>query len=153
MPIISKEDFKIKVKFEKPILALDYGEKRIGIAVSNPECTIALAKEVLKRNKIHEDIHYIKKITQEKIIQAIIVGMPYNIDGSEGPKCEVVKVFANNLLKSINLDVIFWDERFSTMSQEKILIKNDVSRKKRKTVIDKLAARAFLQDFLDYLRN
>ena len=79
--------------------------------------------------------------------------MPYNMDGSEGEKCETVKNFTNKLLEFIDINIIFWDERFSTQAQEKILIDNDLSRKKRKKVIDKLAASYFLQAFLDFLKN
>ena len=79
--------------------------------------------------------------------------MPYNMDGSEGEKCKTVKDFGLNLLKVININIIYWDERLSTMAQEKILINQDISRKKRKKVIDKLAAGYFLQSFLDFLKN
>ena len=79
--------------------------------------------------------------------------MPYNMDGSEGEKCETVKNFANKLLEFIDINIIFWDERLSTKAQERILIDKDLSRKKRKKVIDKLAASYFLQAFLDFLKN
>tara|TARA_B100000378_G_C17918512_1_gene368789 strand:- start:303 stop:764 length:462 start_codon:yes stop_codon:yes gene_type:complete len=153
MPIISKEDFKINVKFDKPILSLDYGEKRIGIAISSPECSIAFPKEVLQRIRIREDMEYIKNYILENKIQAVIIGMPYNMDGTEGKNCQTIRMFANHLLKSINVNIIFWDERLSTVAQEKILISNDISRKKRKKVIDKLSASYFLQSFLDFLKN
>ena len=153
MPIISKEDFKINVKFDKPILSLDYGEKRIGIAISNPECSIAFPKEVLRRIRIREDMEYIKNYILENKIQAVIIGMPYNMDGTEGKSCQTIRMFASHFLKSINVNIIFWDERLSTVAQEKILISNDISRKKRKKVIDKLSASYFLQSFLDFLKN
>ena len=75
------------------------------------------------------------------------------MDGSEGEKCETVKNFANKLLEFIDINIIFWDERLSTKAQERILIDKDLSRKKRKKVIDKLAASYFLQAFLDFLKN
>tara|TARA_B100000586_G_C20068437_1_gene409572 strand:- start:38 stop:499 length:462 start_codon:yes stop_codon:yes gene_type:complete len=153
MPIISKEDFKNKTIQKKSILSIDYGEKRIGIAISNPECSIALPSEVLERKKKIIDINHIKTIIEQKKIQALLVGMPYNMDGSESVNCQSVKDFINNLLKIINIDIIFWDERLSTVAQEKILINNNVSRKKRKKVIDKIVASGLLQDFLDYLKN
>ena len=153
MPIISKEDFKINVKFDKSILSLDYGEKRIGIAISSPECSIAFPKEVLRRIRIREDMEYIKNYILENKIQAVIIGMPYNMDGTEGKSCQTIRMFASHLLKSINVNIIFWDERLSTVAQEKILISNDISRKKRKKVIDKLSASYFLQSFLDFLKN
>ena len=78
--------------------------------------------------------------------------MPYNMDGSEGEKCFVVKNFTKKLLEFIDINIIYWDERMSTLAQEKILIDKDVTRKKRKKVIDKLAASYFLQSFLDFLK-
>jgi len=153
MPIISKEDFKIKKGLNRPILSLDYGEKRIGIAISDNECSIAFPSEVLERKTVVKDFAYIKQFVNNSNIQAILVGMPYNMNGSEGEKCKIVKDFSLNLLKIINTNIIFWDERLSTMAQEKILINKNVSRKKRKKVIDKLAASHFLQSFLDFLKN
>ena len=153
MPIISKEDFKIKKALNRPILSLDYGEKRIGIAISDNECSIAFPSEVLVRKTVEKDFAYIKQFVNNGDVQAILIGMPYNMDGSEGEKCKIVKDFSLNLLKIININIIFWDERLSTIAQEKILIDKDISRKKRKKVIDKLAAAYFLQSFLDFLKN
>ena len=153
MPIISKEDFKIKKALNRPILSLDYGEKRIGIAISDNECSIAFPSEVLERKTVEKDFAYIKQFVNNGDVQAILIGMPYNMDGSEGEKCKIVKDFSLNLLKIININIIFWDERLSTIAQEKILIDKDISRKKRKKVIDKLAASHFLQSFLDFLKN
>ena len=153
MPIISKEDFKIKKALNRPILSLDYGEKRIGIAISDNECSIAFPSEVLERKTVEKDFAYIKQFVNNGDVQAILIGMPYNMDGSEGEKCKIVKDFSLNLLKIININIIFWDERLSTIAQEKILIDKDISRKKRRKVIDKLAASHFLQSFLDFLKN
>ena len=153
MPIISKEDFKIKKALNRPILSLDYGEKRIGIAISDNECSIAFPSEVLERKTVEKDFAYIKQFVNNGDVQAILIGMPYNMDGSEGEKCKIVKSFSKKLLKFINISIIYWDERLSTLAQEKILISKDISRKKRKKVIDKLAASYFLQAFLDFLKN
>tara|TARA_B100001123_G_scaffold438548_1_gene573574 strand:- start:797 stop:1258 length:462 start_codon:yes stop_codon:yes gene_type:complete len=153
MTIINKEDFKIKKELNRPILSLDYGESKVGIAISDPNCTIALPSEVYKRNKTDKDFIYIKEFIEKNDIQAVLIGMPYNMDGTEGEKCIEVKNFTNKLLEFININIIFWDERFSTQAQEKILIEQDLSRKKRKKVIDKLAAGYFLQSFLDFLKN
>ena len=153
MTIINKEDFKIKKELNRPILSLDYGGSKVGIAISDPNCTIALPSEVYKRNKTDKDFIYIKEFIEKNDIQAVLIGMPYNMDGTEGEKCIEVKNFTNKLLKFININIIFWDERFSTQAQEKILIEKDLSRKKRKKVIDKLAAGYFLQSFLDFLKN
>ena len=153
MTIINKEDFKIKKELNRPILSLDYGESKVGIAISDPNCTIALPSEVYKRNKTDKDFSYIKDFIEKNDILAVLIGMPYNMDGTEGEKCIEVKNFTNKLLEFININIIFWDERFSTQAQEKILIEQDLSRKKRKKVIDKLAAGYFLQSFLDFLKN
>tara|TARA_Y100000590_G_C14983061_1_gene737083 strand:- start:78 stop:539 length:462 start_codon:yes stop_codon:yes gene_type:complete len=151
MPIISKEDFKIKRELNRPILSLDYGEKRIGIAISDSNCTMALPSEVLIREKNKKDFLYIKEFIKNSDIQALVIGMPYNVDGSDNEKCKTIKKYSQNLLKFININIIFWDENFSTAIQEEILIKKNLSRKKRKKIIDKLAASYFLQNFLDFL--
>ena len=151
MPIISKEDFKIKRELNRPILSLDYGEKRIGIAISDSKCSIALPSEVLNREKNEKDFLYIKEFIKNSNVQALLIGMPYNNDGTDNEKCKTIKKFSQDLLKFININIIFWDENFSTSAQEEILIKNNLSRKKRKKIIDKLAASYFLQSFLDFL--
>ena len=153
MTIINKEDFKIKKELNRPILSLDYGEKRIGIAISDNECSIALPSEVLERNKTNKDFLYIKDFIEKNDIQAVLIGIPYNMDGSEGEQCKIVKNFSKKLLEFINISIIYWDERLSTLAQEKILINKNVSRKKRKKIIDMLAASYFLQSFLDFLKN
>ena len=153
MTIINKEDFKIKKELNRPILSLDYGDSKIGIAISDANCSIALPSEVYSRNKTNKDLLYIKEFIEKNNTQAVLIGMPYNMDGSEGEKCETVKNFTNKLLEFIDINIIFWDERLSTKAQERILIDKDLSRKKRKKVIDKLAASYFLQAFLDFLKN
>ena len=153
MTIINKEDFKIKKELNRPILSLDYGDSKIGIAISDANCSIALPSEVYSRNKTNKDLLYIKEFIEKNNTQAVLIGMPYNMDGSEGEKCETVKNFANKLLEFIDINIIFWDERLSPQAQERILIDKDLSRKKRKKVIDKLAASYFLQGFLDFLKN
>ena len=153
MTIINKEDFKIKKELNRPILSLDYGDSKIGIAISDANCSIALPSEVYSRNKTNKDLLYIKEFIEKNNTQAVLIGMPYNMDGSEGEKCETVKNFTNKLLEFIDINIIFWDERLSTKAQERILIDKDLSRKKRKKVIDKLAASYFLQGFLDFLKN
>ena len=153
MTIINKEDFKIKNELDRPILSLDYGESRIGIAISDSNCSIALPSEVYERKKTDKDFLHIKEFIEKNNVQAALIGMPYNMDGSEGEKCQAVKNFTKKLLEFIDINVVFWDERLSTQAQEKILIDKDLSRKKRKKVIDKLAASYFLQSFLDFLKN
>ena len=153
MTIINKEDFKIKKESNRPILSLDYGEKRIGIAISDNKCSIALPSEVLERNKTNKDFLYIKDFIEKNDIQAVLIGIPYNMDGSEGEQCKIVRDFSKKLLEFINISIIYWDERLSTLAQEKILINKDVSRRKRKKIIDMLAASYFLQSFLDFLKN
>ena len=117
MTIINKEDFKIKKESNRPILSLDYGEKRIGIAISDNKCSIALPSEVLERNKTNKDFLYIKDFIEKNDIQAVLIGMPYNMDGSEGEKCKIVKNFSKKLLEFINISIIYWDERLSTLAQ------------------------------------
>ena len=135
MAILSKEDFKIKKELNRPIISLDYGEKRVGIAISDADCSIALPNEVYERNKTNKDFLYIKEFIEKNNVQAVLIGMPYNMDGSEGEQCKIVRDFSKKLLEFINISIIYWDERLSTLAQEKILINKDVSRKKRKKII------------------
>ena len=96
MTIINKEDFKIKKELNRPILSLDYGEKRIGIAISDNECSIALPSEVLERNKTDKDFLYIKEFIEKNNIQAVLIGMPYNMNGTEGPMAEKIRKYGKN---------------------------------------------------------
>lgn len=134
----------------KRFLGLDVGDKTIGIAVSDLLGLTAQGLTTIKRKNKKKDLSDLISLIEEYNIGALIIGLPKNMDGSIGKQGESVKEFGEYLLKNINIEIIYWDERLSSKASEKILIEGNVSRKKRKTVIDKLAAVYILQGYLDY---
>ena len=147
------EDFYFEVPKEKPILGLDFGEKTIGIAISDPSKSLALSLKTIFRLKFNIDVQEIDNIVNERDIGGIIIGLPINMDGSEGTRCQSTRAFARNLSKIILLPISFWDERLSTVSAEKFLIETKKTRKKRKKIIDTIAATIILQCALDRFKN
>ena len=133
------------------LLALDIGSKRIGIAVSDPLGLIAQGHSVWLRKETPEtDYLYIAKLCGEyEDIEGIVVGLPLNMDGSYGFKAKEIERFIKDLTKYVDCPIITWDERMTTVSAERLLLSADVSREKRKKVIDKLAAVYILQAYLD----
>lgn len=135
-------------------LGLDLGTKTLGIAVSDLTGTIATSLTILRHENNHEYlIEELKKIISEKNIETIVLGLPKNMNNTIGERGEMVFSFKEKLEKSINLPVILEDERLTTRVAENILITADVSRKKRKKVIDKMAANIILQSYLDRRKN
>jgi len=135
-------------------LGLDLGTKTLGVAVSDLTGTIATSLTILRHDENHEYlIEELKKIISEKNVETIILGLPKNMNNTIGERGEMVLSFKEKLEKSINLPVILEDERLTTRVAENILITADVSRKKRKKVIDKMAANIILQSYLDRRKN
>lgn len=134
------------------ILALDVGSKRIGLAVSDELGFIAQALKTLDTKGRQRDIDSIVRIVNEMDVSEIVVGMPYNMDGSEGPQAQKVLEFADQLSRATTVPVLKWDERMSTVVAERILLEADLSRLKRRKVIDKVAAAIILQGYLDSKR-
>ncbi len=134
-------------------LGLDIGTKTIGVAVSDPFHMFANGLVTIKRTNVKEDINKLKNIIEEKEISKIIVGMPYNMDGSVGPSAQRVMSFVDLIKKEIDIEIIYEDERLTTVSAERVLIESKVRREKRKKHIDKIAAAFILQDYLDRSQN
>lgn len=134
------------------VMGLDVGDKRIGIAVSDPLKITAQGLETLNRTNLKREIEYIIQLMNKWEVTQLVVGLPKNMNGTLGPQAEKVKSFINSLLKVKDIEVIYIDERLSTVTAEKTLIAGDVSRKKRKNVVDKLAATVILQTYLDGLK-
>lgn len=137
-------------------MGLDLGTKTIGIAISDSLQSISTGLETIKRTKFKADSARLQEIIEEQQIIALILGLPLNMDGSEGPRAQSTRAFARNVSANISLPLIFWDERLSTVAAERALIEADSSRKRRKEVIDKMAATIILQGALDrlqYIRN
>lgn len=132
------------------ILALDVGDRRIGVAVSDELGITAQGIGVIENKHNGKDIESILELISEYNASKIVIGMPKNMNGTTGPRGEITKKYADKLRKSTDVAIDFWDERLTTVVAEKALIEADVSRKKRKGVIDKLAAVLILQNYLDY---
>lgn len=135
------------------IMGLDVGEKRIGIALSDPMGWTAQGHSVLTRSKLAKDLDSLFNLCKEFAVEKIIVGLPLNMNGSIGPKAKEIQEFARHLEERTGLPLEFWDERLTTKSAERILIAADVSRKKRKQVIDKMAAVNILQAYLNSIAS
>lgn len=135
------------------ILGIDYGDNKIGIAMSDPFGWTAQGLETIKYKDIKLAIAKIKEIILKYDVDKIVVGMPKNMNGSNGIRVEKTKVFIDRLKEFFNKDIVEWDERLSTVAAENILIAGDMRREKRKNVIDTVAASIILQGYLDFLSN
>lgn len=135
------------------IMGLDVGEKRIGIAMSDPMGWTAQGHSVLNRKGLEDDLEALFSLCKEFEVEKIIVGLPRNMNGSIGPKALEIQEFAQYLKEHTGLPIEFWDERLTTKIAERMLIDADVSRRKRKQVIDKVAAVNILQAYLDSISS
>ena len=147
------EAFAEAIKPHQPLIGLDLGTKTIGIAVSDALHLSATPIETLKRIKFTSDAARLLKMIAERNIGGIILGLPRNMDGSEGPRCQSTRAFARNFTKLCEVPIGFWDERLSTVAAEKALLEADTSRKRRAEVIDHVAASYILQGALNRLRH
>ncbi|MFV9510952.1 Holliday junction resolvase RuvX [Tepidibacillus sp. LV47] len=134
------------------ILGLDVGEKTIGVAISDELGLTAQGIEVIQRKTLDQDLKRLREMITEYEVEAIVVGLPKNMNGTIGKRAEMIMEFAEQLRDEFDRPVHFWDERLTTVSAEKTLIAADMSRKKRKKVIDKMAAMLILQGYLDAKR-
>lgn len=135
------------------IIGLDVGEKRIGVAISDPLGITAQRAGVITRKKLEDDINEIKRYVDEYKADSMVVGMPLNMDGTKGRSAQKVAEFVETLSSALKIPLATYDERLSTKESEKFLISSDVSRKKRKRVIDTIAAQLILQSYLDSLKK
>src|SRR5262245_33698715 len=133
------------------LIGLDLGTKTIGVAASDPDRKLATAVETIARKTFTADAKRIIGLAAERAAVAIVLGLPINMDGSEGPRAQSTRAFARNLAKLTELPIALWDERLSTAAVERELIAADVSRKRRAAVIDQHAAAFILQGALDRL--
>ena len=134
------------------LMGLDLGAKTIGIAVSDVTRTIASARTTLRRSRLTRDIETLRELIAADGIGGIVVGLPVNMDGSEGPRAQSARDVAARLADALDAPVAFWDERWSTVAAERSLIAADLSRRKRARVVDRVAAAYILQGALDRLR-
>jgi len=135
------------------LIGLDLGEKTIGVASSDPDRRLAAGVETVTRSKFTADAARLMALAAERHATGFVLGLPINMDGSEGPRAQATRAFARNLAKLTELPIALWDERLSTAAVERELIAADVSRAKRAAVIDQHAAAYILQGALDRLRR
>lgn len=134
-------------------LGIDYGDKRIGLALSDELGIIASPLEVYRRKSLEEDLKYLAKIIDDKKVGDIVIGLPINMDGTMGERVQLTKAFGKNLSSITILPIRYIDERWTSIESEKILIEGNVRREKRKALIDKMAAQNILQRYLDSPKN
>ena len=132
------------------VLALDIGDKTIGVAASDPLGLTAQGVETIQRTSNKNDLKRLRELVAQFEAKTFVIGLPKNMDGTEGERCEFVKTFAAKIAAALpNVEQSFWDERLSTVAAQRTLIEADLSRRKRKKVIDKMAAVYILQGWLD----
>ncbi|UWR01585.1 Holliday junction resolvase RuvX [Ruegeria conchae] len=146
------EEFAAALSPMSALMGLDLGEKTIGVAVSDRMRGVATPLETVRRKKFTLDSARLIEIVTDREIGGIVLGLPRNMDGSEGPRCQSTRAFARNLARLTELPIGFWDERLSTVAAEKALLEADTTRKRRGQVIDHVAAGYILQGALDRLR-
>ncbi|MDU5084604.1 MULTISPECIES: Holliday junction resolvase RuvX [Veillonella] len=134
------------------IMALDVGSRTIGIACSDALLMTAQGIETIRRTSLENDFKRLSELISEYEVHELVVGMPKNMNGTKGERAEKTEEFVGKMKEVIDLPITFWDERLSTVMAERQLIAADVSRKKRKDVIDKMAAVVILQGYLDRLQ-
>lgn len=135
------------------VMSVDYGDKRIGLALSDPMRIIATPLEVYQRRSLDEDMQFFAGIAKQHSVSTFVVGLPYNMDGSSGERVDMAKEFGQMLADATGIKVEYQDERWTSLESERRLIEADVRRDKRKKVIDKMAAQIILQSYLDSPRN
>jgi len=135
------------------LIGLDLGAKTIGVAVCDPDRRVATPVETIMRKRFALDAERILALAAERRAAGVVLGLPINMDGSEGPRAQSTRAFARNLAKLTELPIALWDERLSTAAVERALITADASRAKRKAVIDAHAAAYILQGALDRLAH
>ncbi|MCE8506824.1 Holliday junction resolvase RuvX [Ruegeria pomeroyi] len=147
------EEFAAALPPFSALAGLDLGDKTIGVAVSDRMRGVATPLETIRRKKFGLDASALLAIVEQREIAGIVLGLPRNMDGSEGPRCQSTRAFARNLSRLTEVPITFWDERLSTVAAEKALLEADTTRKRRSEVIDHVAAGYILQGALDRLRN
>lgn len=147
------EEFAAALPPGRALFGLDLGTKTLGVAASDLRRSVASPVETIRRTKFTADADALLALVAERQVAGLVLGLPRNMDGSEGPRCQSTRAFARNLAKKTDLPITFWDERLSTVAVERTLLEADQSRKRRAEVIDKMAAAFILQGVLDRLAH
>jgi len=149
--VITIEELSARLKTGQRLIGLDLGSKTIGIAVSDVMRSIATPVETLRRQKFTADAEHLIAMADAENAAAFVLGLPVNMDGSEGPRCQSTRAFARNMARLTDLPIVLQDERLSTQAVTRTLLEADASRAKRADVVDKMAAAYILQGALDRL--
>jgi putative Holliday junction resolvase len=150
-PDLKLEDLAKRLKSGDRLMGIDLGSKTIGVAISDVGRQIATPLEVIARGKFATDVGQLLSIAARERVGGIVLGLPVNMDGREGPRAQSTRAFARNLSRLSPLPLILWDERLSTAAVERVLIESNRSRARRAEIVDKLAAAYILQGALDRL--
>ncbi len=135
------------------LLGLDVGARTIGLALGEPAAGLATPLQTIRRTRFSADATRLFALVDEYGVDALVIGLPVNMDGSEGPRCQSVRQFAANILDRRDIPVAFWDERLSTAAVTRAMIEANVSRRRRAAAVDKLASSYILQGAMDFLRR
>lgn len=150
-PALPLDDFVQALRPDTRLIGLDLGTKTIGLALSDAGRGIATPMETIRRKKFTADADHLLALCSQHHVGGIVLGLPLNMDGSEGPRAQATRAFARNLSQKTELPITYWDERLSTAAVTRTLLEADSSRAKRAEVVDKMAAAFILQGFLDRL--
>ena len=151
-PTLTLEAFAALLPERAVLFGLDLGTKTIGIGISDPSLTIASPLLTIERTKFKADAAELLALAAKNEVNALVIGLPKNMDNTEGPRAQATRAFVRNLAALTELPMLYWDERLSTAAAERTLIEADTSRRRRAEVIDKMAAAYILQGLLDRLR-
>ncbi len=154
MPVLELIDLGAATPPRTPLLGLDLGEKTIGVAVSDRDRMIASPLELIRKTRFTDEAARLFALMQDRGASGIVIGLPVNMDGSEGPRCQSVRAFARNLLRLRDTPIAFWDERLSTAAVQRMMTSEaDLTRARRSELVDKAAAAWILQGALDRLAS
>ena len=153
MPVLPLAEIAPHLPARGALIGLDLGTKTIGVATSDPDRRLATGVETISRKTFAVDAKRVLSLAAERRCAGFVLGLPINMDGSEGPRAQATRAFARNLAKLTDLPIALWDERLSTAAVERALIAADASRAARKSVIDQHAAAYILQGALDRLSH
>lgn len=151
--ILSLEDFAAAIPDGARLIGIDVGSKTLGLALSDVTCTIASGLTTLARRKFSADAQSLLGLADEHGVAGFVIGLPINLNGTEGPRAQATRAFAKNLSARTPLAILLWDERWSTAAAERALLEADASRRRRSEVIDKVAATLILQGALDRMKR
>ena len=153
MAVIAHTEMKATLPAGARLLGLDVGDKTVGLAISDSNLAVASPIETIRRGKFAADAAHLLRLIDERGVGGLIIGLPVNMDGGEGPRCQSVRQFARNLLALRDLPIAFWDERLSTAAVERAMIEADLSRQRRAKSVDMAAAAYILQGAIDAITH